>query len=337
MEERTLLNAAPVANDDSYNVGTQAMSRVVLGNLEQPPGASAEISPIHWFAEPFTVNKQTHDLTRVDLPTVIPTNTAGGFFMEIWDADFIGQPDSKIAILSGNSNPAGAESYTGNVRLSPDTTYYAVTGVRNLGGQYLVSVTNSLKADPGQSTWSYGSDFTGDGKPDTDSTCQSTSQGSHWSCGGAAAASIRQQYRITATRVDPAAASITGLEADLAFASAEDAASDRTLSVNAPGVLENDTDSDGDKLTVASVNGMDVPQNGLNVILASGANLSIRPNGSFSYIAAAGFSGNDSFTYLNTDGELLSNEATVTIEVPEDTTPPANQAPVAKDDSYHDA
>ena len=77
-----------------------------------------------------------------------------------------------------------------------------------------------------------------------------------------------------------------------------------TLNVPAAtGVLANDSDGDGDPLTAALVSGP-----------AHGA-LTFNPNGSFTYTPAAGFSGADSFTYRNSDGDQASPLATVSINV----------------------
>jgi adhesin/invasin len=78
---------------------------------------------------------------------------------------------------------------------------------------------------------------------------------------------------------------------------------DATLTVNAPGVLVNDTDPNNDSLTAEQDNG---PSNGA---------LTLNPDGSFTYTPNSGFSGQDSFTYHATDGSLSSNSATVTITV----------------------
>jgi len=78
-------------------------------------------------------------------------------------------------------------------------------------------------------------------------------------------------------------------------------------------VLANDYDSDAPALTASLVSG---PAHGT---------LSFSSDGTFSYAAAPGFHGADSFTYTAADGDAVSNVATVTIRV--------NEAPVANDDS----
>lgn len=87
-----------------------------------------------------------------------------------------------------------------------------------------------------------------------------------------------------------------------------------TLVVPAPGVLANDADIDGDSLGAVLVGG---PANGA---------LTLGPDGAFSYIPAAGFAGNDSFTYRAFDGGAGAL-ATVSITVTPATPAPDNSAP----------
>jgi VCBS repeat-containing protein len=93
---------------------------------------------------------------------------------------------------------------------------------------------------------------------------------------------------------------------------------DNTLTVTAStGVLDNDTDSDGDDLNAVLA---DSPDNG---------DVTLDANGSFTYTPDPDFHGQDTFTYYASDGEVQSAETTVTITVA-----PANDAPVAADDAY---
>jgi subtilisin-like proprotein convertase family protein len=78
---------------------------------------------------------------------------------------------------------------------------------------------------------------------------------------------------------------------------------EETLTVPAPGVLENDSDADGDPLEAV----LDTPP-------ANGS-LILNPDGSFTYTPDAGFEGQDSFTYYANDGFEDSNLALVTINV----------------------
>jgi hypothetical protein len=91
-----------------------------------------------------------------------------------------------------------------------------------------------------------------------------------------------------------------------------------SLTVTSPGVLANDTDPSGLPLSAALVQG---PVHG---------GLTFNANGSFTYTPATGFSGVDSFTYQASDGQGVSNLATVTITV---MAPPAVQSVVINDGS----
>jgi VCBS repeat-containing protein len=104
--------------------------------------------------------------------------------------------------------------------------------------------------------------------------------------------------------------------ADDAYSTGEDAA----LTVDAPGVLGNDNDPDGDNLhTVVG----SAPSHGA---------LTLNTDGSFNYTPASNFTGTDSFTYRASDGTLASNQATVTITITA-----TNDAPSAADDAYSTA
>jgi VCBS repeat-containing protein len=84
-----------------------------------------------------------------------------------------------------------------------------------------------------------------------------------------------------------------------------------------PGVLFDDTDTDGDPLTAVFVNNV------------SHGTLSLASDGNFIYTPAANFHGTDSFTYRASDGTSTSNLATVTLNVAA-----VNDAPVANNDNY---
>src|SRR5207302_1081402 len=92
---------------------------------------------------------------------------------------------------------------------------------------------------------------------------------------------------------------------------------EKAITVNAPGVLANDSDVDGDALTAVLVTG---PAHGT---------LALNANGSFTYTPAANYNGADSFTYKASDGSATSNVATVTIGIA-----PVNDPPVAVNVGY---
>jgi len=77
-----------------------------------------------------------------------------------------------------------------------------------------------------------------------------------------------------------------------------------TLTVPAPGVLDNDTDVDaGDTLTATLVSDV------------SNGTLALSADGSFTYVHDGSATSSDSFTYQADDGTDLSNVATVTITI----------------------
>ncbi|HCT63651.1 MAG TPA: hypothetical protein DIC19_06080 [Erysipelotrichaceae bacterium] len=92
---------------------------------------------------------------------------------------------------------------------------------------------------------------------------------------------------------------------------------DTALNVAAPGVLEGDTDPEGNALSSILVSG---PAHG---------SLALNADGSFTYTPTANYHGSDSFTYKANDASADSNVATVTLTVN-----PVNDAPDANDDSY---
>jgi hypothetical protein len=94
-------------------------------------------------------------------------------------------------------------------------------------------------------------------------------------------------------------------------------AANTTLEIEAPGVLENDSDADGDRLTADVI---DQPLQGVLVFNA---------NGAFSYTPSASFVGEDSFTYVADDGEQQSGLATVRISVTS-----VGRPPIAADDFF---
>ena len=89
------------------------------------------------------------------------------------------------------------------------------------------------------------------------------------------------------------------------------------LTVDAPGVLENDIDIDSPDLSAVQLLG---PYHG---------SLTFYDDGSFEYLPNTGFHGYDSFSYQAYDGNLGSNIANVTIYVND-----SNEPPIAFNDSY---
>ncbi|WP_448549432.1 Ig-like domain-containing protein [Thalassotalea fusca] len=94
---------------------------------------------------------------------------------------------------------------------------------------------------------------------------------------------------------------------------------DTPLVVTAPGILLNDSDIDGDVITLI-LTPVENVQNG---------SLALQADGGFTYTPNAGFTGNDFFVYQIQDEEGLSGDGRVDIEVGN-----ANQPPVAVNDNY---
>ncbi|GAB5405833.1 MAG: hypothetical protein Aurels2KO_40640 [Aureliella sp.] len=108
------------------------------------------------------------------------------------------------------------------------------------------------------------------------------------------------------TSSSPATISISVAAVNDLPVSASDSASldqDTPLTVNAPGVLSNDSDVDGDSLTASLVTDP-----------ASGT-VSLSADGSFTYTPATGFVGTDSFSYRANDGTGFGNTVTVNLTV----------------------
>jgi VCBS repeat-containing protein len=90
-----------------------------------------------------------------------------------------------------------------------------------------------------------------------------------------------------------------------------------TLNYATPGVLANDTDSDGPAMAAALVTGP-----------AHAASFTLNADGSFIYVHDGSETTSDSFTYKANDGALDSNVASASITIS-----PVNDAPVANGDS----
>lgn len=92
---------------------------------------------------------------------------------------------------------------------------------------------------------------------------------------------------------------------------------DKTLIVNLPGLLANDSDADGDHLTAIQTAS---PANGT---------LALHSDGSLTYTPNANFNGTDIFTYVANDGADNSSATTVTININSQ-----NDVPVSVDNTY---
>ncbi|MEZ0083758.1 Ig-like domain-containing protein [Bradyrhizobium japonicum] len=105
-------------------------------------------------------------------------------------------------------------------------------------------------------------------------------------------------------------------------------------------VLINDTDADGNALSVSELNGS-AANVGTQITLASGALLTVGADGSVAYDPNGAFNhlndseiATDSFTYTVSDGNGGTATATATVTVNGVTDAPVNQLPVAQVDSF---
>ena len=122
--------------------------------------------------------------------------------------------------------------------------------------------------------------------------------------------------------------------ADLPVATDDTATTDED-SATSGAVLTNDTDADGDTLSVSEVNGQ-AGNVGNQITLGSGALLTLNGDGTFDYDPngafeglAVGETGTDSFTYTVSDGNGGTDTATVTITIDG-----VNDAPTARPDTF---
>lgn len=129
-------------------------------------------------------------------------------------------------------------------------------------------------------------------------------------------------YELTAEQVGQLHAGPAANVAPVGAADAYGTVEDEPLTVEAPGLLANDTDVDGDDLTAT---GLTQPANG---------EVALTADGSFTYTPDSGYFGTDTFTYKASDGAATSAATTVTITVEEGEQPPDNTAPVAGADAY---
>jgi VCBS repeat-containing protein len=118
-------------------------------------------------------------------------------------------------------------------------------------------------------------------------------------------------YRITDGELESEVAAVTIVvaavnDAPLAAADAVTMEENGSLSITAPGLLDNDTDVDGDSITVVVT----------PIVLPEHGTLTLQTDGSFVYTPDADFFGTDTFTYQITDG-TLTGQAVVTVTVEE--------------------
>jgi hypothetical protein len=287
-------NQLPVANDDSFSAVENLMLVVpapgVLDNDTDPDGNN--ISAVL-------------DTTTISGSLVL---IGDGSFTYMPDAEFVGDDTFTYHVFDGlgNSNVA---TVTITVNVNPNNAPTAVDD------SYSVLHDQTLTdSAPGL----LGNDTDPDGDPLT-AALQTTPTNGSASVNGDGSFSYTPDSGFTGTDTftyvasdgfggaDTATVTITVNDdpnsAPKAVYDSYTMQQDRTLTVNAPGVLANDSDPDGDPLTAAL---QTTPTNG---------SASVNGDGSFSYTPDDGFIGTDTFTYVASDGFGGADKATVTITV----------------------
>ncbi len=209
----------------AHALGTQ-----VLSNFNQPSiGVRDTIGTRRWVAIPFTTDAQYTEFRSVEI-TAVTLLAPGNVFAEIWSMDAFAQPGSVVQVLAGPSDPSGVATYTANVSLNPNTSYFLVFGARNGAGSlgtYLFAQNNNLADSNPPAIYRMGTDFDGDGNINFARRCQGTVNGSlnvSWDCAGVRSQRFFTKFRIVAEQATPPANfSLTSNPLSLDFGSVADA------------------------------------------------------------------------------------------------------------------
>ncbi|WP_419192642.1 Ig-like domain-containing protein [Kolteria novifilia] len=290
------INDTPVANDDAATTNEDAPTTIdVLANdtdvdgdplsvdsFTQPASGSVVLNPDGTFS--YTPDSDFHG---TDSFTYTVTDSNGG--TSTATVNLTVDPVNDAPVVNGENVTTDEDTPTTITVLTNDTD---VDGDPLSVDGFTQPVNGSVVLNP-DGTFSYtpDPDFHG-----ADSFTYTVTDGN----GGTSTATVN-------LTVDPV--NDTPVANDDAATTAEDAP---TTIV----VLTNDTDVDGDTL---SIDGFTQPANG-SVVL--------NPDGTFSYTPDPDFHGTDSFTYTVTDGNGGTSTATVSLTVD-----PINDTPVANDDA----
>ncbi len=224
--------------------------------------------------------------------------TGGGMLTYIVAGAVVGVP---TAVDDAYSVDEDGSLTADGVLPNPEGVLFNDTGVASeavlVGGPSAGTLSGGLAAD-GSFTYEPNAEFNG-----TDAFTYAANDG----LGGANSNTATVTITVNALNDGP-----------IAVADAYDAVEGQTLSVVAPGVLDNDVDVDGDGLTAAQTG------------IAPPGTLVLNSDGSFDYTPAGIAGAVETFDYEACDPAPLCSTATVTITV----VPPAatNTPPVASDD-----
>lgn len=116
----------------------------VFDTLNLSSSGSTAVSSTQYFAQSFQTGDETRMLDALTLSMSAAENSAGNFFVEIYDAEG-SEPGERIGTLNGSENPEAAGSYVYRAQepviLLPDRTYFLVFGVRSGAGVYHLQQT----------------------------------------------------------------------------------------------------------------------------------------------------------------------------------------------------
>ena len=145
-------------------------------------------------------------------------------------------------------------------------------------------------------------------------------------------------YTVTDTfgKTDTATVSIEVRDLDDPSGNTPPIATDDTFSsfVDVPlssSVISNDTDPNGDVITIADVAGI-AATTAQAIATTAGGTVTLNTDGTFTYTPPAGFIGEDTFDYSIVDPSGVTDDATVTLNIAADPDPNSNDMPAAGDD-----
>jgi large repetitive protein len=294
-EDGTLTVAAPGVLGNDTDLDGDPLTAVLFSN---PSNGTVHLNPDGSFS--YTPNA---DFTGTDSFIYYAndgTTDANPSFVNII---VTGSPDDVVARDDTNTTSANhavsGNVLTNDVAQNPDGPDESLT-VTSTGGIATTGGGAVSMASDGTYTYTPATDFTG-----VDTFTYTVTDGVTTDVG---------QVSITVTPAAPENTPPVAVDDEL-FTDV-----DTPLVLTADDLLANDTDADGDTLTIFDAT---LPTNGT---FTDGG------NGTVIYTPKPGFTGTDTFTYQLTDGQDVSDIATVTITVG-DATPTDNSAPVPGFDS----
>jgi VCBS repeat-containing protein len=308
------VNDIPVANDDSQSVSEDSTGDTVnvLANDTDADGDGLTITAVDTTSTTGTVTNNGDDVTydpNGQFEYLAAGETATDTFTYTV-SDGSGGTDTAtvtITVTGANDSPvAGDDAYSTN----EDTPLVvAAPGVLANDTDADDSVTATNASDPAHGDVTLNADGSFTYTPDanyhgSDSFTYDASDG---------------------TTTDEATVSITVNSVnDVPVANDDSQSVSEDSTGDTVDVLANDTDADGDGLTISAVDTTSTT----GTVTNNGDDVTYDPNGQFEYLAA-GETATDTFTYTVSDGSGGTDTATVTITITG-----ANDSPVAGDDAY---